>query len=131
MANRKLYKQKIIEHYKEPRNFGELKEHDYKIHLANSVCGDEITVYLKVDNGEISKVSFEGSGCAISIAGMSILSGKLVGMSLKDAMELDEKYMLNLLGMGDKSPRVKCANLGLEAVQKAINLEEDEPCDFC
>lgn len=131
MAKRKLYKQKIIDHYKDPRNFGELEDHDYKIHLANSVCGDEITVFLKVEEGEITEVGFEGSGCAISIAGMSILSDKLVGMSLKEIMDLDEKYMLKLLGMGEKSPRVKCANLGLEAVQKAINLEEDEPCDFC
>ncbi len=126
-----MYKQKIIDHYKNPRNFGELKDYDYHIRLANSVCGDEITVYLKVQSGVVQRVGFIGSGCAISIAGMSMLSEKLKGMPLKDVEKLDASYMLDMLGMESKTPRIKCAVLGLDAVKRAIKMEDDEPCDFC
>lgn len=131
MQESTLYKQKIIDHYKSPRNFHKLDKYDYHIQLSNSVCGDEITLYLKADDGKISGVGFTGTGCAISMAGMSMLSEKLVGMTLEEAKNLDKKYVLDLLGMQEKSPRLKCAILGLEAVKGAIKMEKDEPCDFC
>lgn len=126
-----LYKEKIIDHYKNPRNVRELKKPDYKAQVANSVCGDEVTVYLKEKDGRIVEVGHKGSGCAISVAGMSMLSEKLIGMNKQEIEALDHEYMLELLGMQEKSPRVKCAVLGLEAVKRAIHGEEDDPCDFC
>lgn len=131
MPGKNLYKQKIIDHYKNPRNQGDLKEFDYRIQISNAVCGDEVTVFLKTDDGKISEVAHQGSGCAISMAGASILSENIIGMSIKDVMELKPEYVLELLGMDKKSSRIKCALLGLEAFQKAINMEEDDPCDFC
>lgn len=131
MQESTLYKQKIIDHYKNPRNFGELKAYDYHIRLANTVCGDELTVYLKVENGIVDRVGYTGQGCAISVAGMSMLSEKLKGMKLKEVEQLDHSYMLKMLGMEEKTPRIKCAVLGLDAVKRAIKMEDDEPCDFC
>lgn len=131
MAGSKLYKEQIIDHYKRPRNFSELKHPDYKAQVANSVCGDEVTVYLKEKDGVLSDVGFTGSGCAISIAGMSMLSEKLPGMKVEDVEELENSFILDLLGMDEKSPRIKCGVLGLEAVKRAIREEGDDPCEFC
>lgn len=131
MPDRNLYKQKIIDHYKNPRNFGEMEDFDLHAHVANTVCGDELTVYLKVEDGVVREVSFKGTGCAISLAAMSMLSEKLVGMKVNDAGEIDKQVVLDLLGMDEKTPRLKCAVLGIEAVKRAIEEGEDDPCDFC
>ena len=132
MSASKLYKEKIIDHYKNPRNFHELKRPDYNAQVLNSVCGDKVEVYLKEKKGKISEVGYDASGCAICIAGMSMLSEKLIGMSTKDIEKLDDKYILDLLGMQSRSPRIKCATLGLEATKRALKEdEEDDPCDFC
>lgn len=131
MPGKGLYKEKIIDHYKNPRNFRKLEKADYQFHLSNTVCGDEVTVYLKVVGDIVKEVGFEGSGCAISIAGMSILSEELIGMKVKDVESLDNEYVLDLLGMDKRTPRIKCAVLGLDAVKRSIKMDEDEPCDFC
>ena len=130
-SNSKLYKEKIIDHYKNPRHFGTLKREKYKAQVVNSTCGDEVTVYLKEKRGKISDVAFKGSGCAISLAGMSMLSEKLIGMPTEEVEALEDGYMLGMLGMDSKSPRIKCAVLGLGAVKRAISGGEDDPCDFC
>jgi nitrogen fixation NifU-like protein len=131
MGESKLYKEIIIDHYRSPRNFQEMKKPDYSAHVANAVCGDEVTFYLKESHGKVSETAFKGTGCAISIAGTSILTEKVVGMEVKDIEKLDVAFMLDLLGMQGKSPRMRCATLGLEALQRAVRKEEDEPCDFC
>ncbi|MBN2101020.1 SUF system NifU family Fe-S cluster assembly protein [Candidatus Dojkabacteria bacterium] len=131
MSNRSLYKSKIIDHYKNPRNFKEIKHADYKRHINNSVCGDEVTVYLKVKNNVIQDVGFQGSGCAISLAGASMLSEQIIGMSIDKVKKLDGSFSLSLMGIEKNSPRVKCATLSLEAVKRAIEDGDDEPCDFC
>jgi nitrogen fixation protein NifU and related proteins len=131
MTASELYKEKIIDHYKNPRNFKKLKRPDYEFKAANSVCGDEIAVYLKEKKGKISEVGFQGSGCAISLAGMSILSEKLEGMTKEEVESISNEEMLGMLGVDPKSPRVKCATLGLSAVVRALNKEEDDPCEFC
>ncbi len=131
MANSKLYKQKIIDHYKSPRNFGEMEEADFQAHIANTMCGDEVTVYLDVDDGKISEAKFKGTGCAISIAGASMVTEKIKGMHVSEVAEMTEKTILDMMGMDEKSARVKCATLILEALKRAIKMEEDDPCDFC
>lgn len=129
MAN--LYKEKIIDHYKNPRNLGELSDATHKARVSNSVCGDELTVYLKEKDGKIVEVGFKGTGCAISMAGMSMLGETLKGKTLKDLESLKHGDVLELLGMDKSSPRFKCAILSVEAVKHALAGEEDEPCDFC
>lgn len=129
--NSKLYKEKIIDHYKHPRNFKKLRRPTYRFQAANSVCGDEVEVYLKEKKGKIVEVGFKGTGCAISVAGMSMLSEELVGKSVKEIEKLESDHMLRMMGIEAKSPRVKCATLGLSAVLRALSGEEDDPCEFC
>jgi nitrogen fixation NifU-like protein len=131
MTASELYKEKIIDHYKNPRNYRKLRRPDYEFKAVNSVCGDEVAVYLKEKKGKITEVGFEGSGCAISLAGMSILSEKIVGMTKEEIEEISRDEMLGMLGLDSSSPRVKCATLGLSAVVRALNKEEDDPCEFC
>ncbi|MBN1618950.1 iron-sulfur cluster assembly scaffold protein [Candidatus Dojkabacteria bacterium] len=131
MQKKGLYKEKIVDHYKNPRNYKKLKDYDYKITRSSATCGDEITIFIKMQEGLVGEVGFQASGCAISVAGMSILSEKIKGMTLTDLNNLSEDFVLGLLGMDSKSPRVGCAILSLKAVKGAINMEEDDPCDFC
>lgn len=131
MATSDLYKQKIIDHYKNPRNQGELEDFTYRAHVANSVCGDEVTIFLKEENGKITGVGYKGTGCAISIAGISMLSEKLKGMTTAQVSDLPNEYMLKLLGIEEKSPRLKCALISIEAARRAVRGEKDDECDFC
>lgn len=131
MANSDLYKQKIIDHYKNPRNQGELKDFTYRAQVANSVCGDEVTIFMKEQDGKIVEVGYKGTGCAISMAGVSMLSEKLKGMTIQEVNDLKNEYILDLLGMDQKSPRLKCALISVEAARRAIRGEKDDECDFC
>lgn len=131
MPKRNLYKQKIIDHYKSPRNFGEMKDADMEAHIANTMCGDEMTVYLDIVDGEIKDVKFKGTGCAISLAGASMVSEEIKGMHVSKVIELKEEFVLDLMGVEKGSARVKCATLVLDALRRAIRMEEDDPCDFC
>ncbi len=131
MASSDLYKQKIIDHFKNPRNKGELSDFSYRAQVANSVCGDEVTIFLKDESGVITEVGYKGSGCAVSMAGMSMLSEKLKGMTVKQVDALPNSFILELLGMEEKSPRLKCALLSLEAARRAVRGEDDDNCDFC
>lgn len=131
MNSTDLYKQKIIDHYKNPRNQGELKDYTYRAQVANSVCGDEVTLFLKETEGKISDVGFKGTGCAVSMAGVSMLGEQLKGMTSKEIDALPNSYILDLLGMEEKSPRIKCALLSIEAARRAVRGEDDDECDFC
>jgi len=115
-----LYKKNIIEHYKNPRNFHKLKSFNRHAEASNVTCGDELQIYLKVEDDIIVEVSFQGSGCAISLASMSMLSEKVKGMKVKDAMNIDDDEVLKMLGMSDNTPRVKCAVLSRQVLQKAL-----------
>lgn len=131
MSESNLYKQKIIDHYKNPRNKGKLVAPEYKASVNNSVCGDEVKVYIDVEEGKIKDVKHEATGCAICVAGMSMLSELLPGMQIEEVRQMKSEYMLELLGMQKRSPRIKCAVLGLDAVHRALDSGEDDPCDFC
>ena len=115
-----LYKDQIIDHYRNPRNFKSLENFTHKATLANTSCGDELEVFLKVKKEKVADVGFQGSGCAISIAAMSILSEKLVGQKISKVNEKLLNALLEGLNISSDSPRIKCAVLGYEIVQKAL-----------
>ncbi len=79
-----LYRDYILEHYKNPRNFGELDPHDLEWHDHNPLCGDELGVHVVVEDGVIKELRFHGQGCAISQAAASITSEDLVGMPVEE-----------------------------------------------
>jgi nitrogen fixation NifU-like protein len=115
-----LYRDEIIEHYKYPQNFGKLKQYDKTATQLNPFCGDEITMYIKFTQKIVKEISFTGKGCAISIAGMSILSEHMKGKTKAQLTNMDEKDMLNLLGVEVSETRKKCALLGWAVMQDCL-----------
>jgi nitrogen fixation NifU-like protein len=115
-----LYRDQILEHYKRPHNFGPLEDFDLEFEDSNPFCGDEQHVRIKLgDDGKVSEVRFEGSGCAISTAASSLLSDELAGKSREELLRLDKDFVLELLGIDISATRMKCALLGLKVVKGA------------
>ncbi len=122
-----LYRENILDHYKHPRNFGHLEGADVKSEEINVSCGDRIVVEVKLktnaDNTRvIEDIRFNGEGCAINQASASMLTEKVVGMTVPEIMKLDLTFIEALLGTKLTPSRVKCAVLPLEAIQKAIQI---------
>lgn len=133
-----LYQQLILEHYKHPRNKGEVEDATAEIHMRNPTCGDEVKLQLRVEDGTVVEVGFTGQGCSISQASVSMMTQKLLGASVDDALALAAKFTRLMHGddevardrsLGDlralagvaKFPvRVKCALLGFDALQEAL-----------
>lgn len=125
-TNNNLYQQAILEEAKYPKNVGELTAADVVRAEHNSSCGDKITVGMKLsaDGKKIDEVKWQGSGCAISTAAMSVLSEMIKGMSIKQVLGLKNEALLAKLGLTQISPmRLKCLSLGLMTVKKALALE--------
>jgi nitrogen fixation protein NifU and related proteins len=114
-----LYKEYILDHYRNPRNFGHLDHADATAEDLNPLCGDKIRVELKVDNGKIEDVRFTGKGCAISQASMSMLTESLRGRTLEDVAKMPKEEVLENVGIGISPARMKCAMLGLKVLKTA------------
>lgn len=124
-----MYQEVILEHYRSPRNFGPLEGADRVGEESNPLCGDHITLRLKLDpaSQKIREVRFEGEGCAISVASASMLTEKLTGASLADATALTRDDVLKSLGIPLSPVRVKCALTGFVALGKALHPGESAP----
>jgi nitrogen fixation NifU-like protein len=123
-----LYRDYILDHYKNPRNFGELEPHDREWHDHNPLCGDELGVHLVVDDeGTIVDLRFQGHGCAISQASASIASEELIGMGADDVAALGADWVIDLLGIDISPTRRKCALLSLKVMRGAITADASWP----
>ncbi len=115
-----IYQEKILDHYHSPRNTGTL-EHPTHRHCANNpTCGDKICITLIVENNIIVDIKFTGEGCAISQAAASMVTEKIKGDTTENALKLTRDDIVKMLGVEIGIGRIRCALLGIETIQKAI-----------
>ena len=114
-----FYRDYILDHYRNPRNFGTLEAADVQAEDLNPLCGDQIKMQLKLDDGVVSDVRFSGRGCAISQASASMLTERVKGMKLSDIAKLSKDAVLEDVGIGISPTRMKCAMLGLRVLKSA------------
>jgi len=124
-----LFAEQIISNYEHPHNKGKLEKPTIKHHEFNPTCGDEITLYLKIKDGKVSDVKFEGSGCAISMASASILTDFIKGKSLKEIEKMGVHDIIDLLGLDPGPARLKCATLSLRTLKEAVFISEHKKID--
>jgi nitrogen fixation NifU-like protein len=114
-----MYTQKVLDHFKNPHNQGEMKDCDAVGQEGNPVCGDVMKIYLKIKNNIIEDVKFETLGCAAAIAVSSDLTDMVKGKTLEEAMKITKDDVVKDLG-GLPPVKVHCSMLGVDALRKAI-----------
>ncbi len=115
-----LYREIILDHYENPRNYGELPDADISYEDDNPLCGDRIRMDLKVQDGRIVDVRFSGKGCAISQASASMLTEQIKGATVEEARRLTRDDVLEMLGIPLGPARIKCALLSLKVLKAAL-----------
>lgn len=136
---RALYQELILDHARHPRHYGKLETATHSANGVNPLCGDKLKLYLKLDgDGSIVDASFEGSGCAISVASASLLTDRVIGLTKPDALDTSaniiarltgqesiegkpEDKLTALEGVKEFPARVKCATLAWHAFTSALN----------
>jgi nitrogen fixation NifU-like protein len=116
-----IYREIILDHYRNPRNKGKLPHADVSTHDSNPLCGDEIDMHLKVEQGRITDIKFEGRGCAISQASASMLTEMVLDKPLTAVKDLAKDDILENIGLMNLGPaRIKCALLSLKVLKMSM-----------
>jgi nitrogen fixation NifU-like protein len=115
-----IYKDIILDYYRNPRNFGDLPNPDVRAKDSNPLCGDIIEMQLKINDGKIEDVRFKGKGCAISQASASMLTETIKGKTLDEVKSMGKTDILDLLGIDPGPTRIKCALLSLKVVKLGV-----------
>ena len=132
-----LYREVILDHNRHPRNFGPLADADRVVKGVNPLCGDKMTLYIKLDGDRIADIHFEGTGCAISVASSSLMTERVKGSTIESTLDLFDKVhqmltdstnepdedmdkLAALAGVREYPSRVKCASLAWHALKEAL-----------
>jgi len=132
-----LYKEVILDHYRTPRNKGQLDPHDVALERNNPLCGDELELFLKFDGEKVGEIAFDGKGCSISLASASMMTEKVKGLTVKEAGKMAETVKRMMAGEEEGDPeflgdlvslkgvvkypvRIKCALLGWNTLLEAL-----------
>ena|SRR3989338_7804617 len=116
-----IYQEIILHEYKNPRHYGQLSGVVATVTVQNLLFCDKLTFYARVIDGKLEEITYEGVGCAISIASASLLTDSLIGKTVDDVKKTDTEAVVRLLGVKLSPNRLKCALLPLEGVQKVID----------
>jgi nitrogen fixation protein NifU and related proteins len=138
-----LYREVILDHNRRPRNFGALTDANHVIEAVNPLCGDKLTLYVKVDGGRVENISFKGTGCAISVASSSLMTERVKGQTVDASLALFDRVhglltgtseatedldkLAALSGVREYPTRVKCASLAWHALKAAVSGADDKP----
>jgi nitrogen fixation NifU-like protein len=124
-----MYREVILDHYKNPRGHGTLAEADAEAEGQNPLCGDEVSIYVAFgeDGDTIDEVKFSGRGCAISQAATSMLTEMVRGKSATTVASLDKQDLLDEIGIPLTPVRLKCALLGLTTLKVALHKAKGTP----
>ena len=139
---KELYREVILDHNRQPRNFGELADADRVVEGVNPLCGDKMTLYVKLVDGRVEDIKFRGTGCAISVASSSLMTERVKGATVGESRALFEKMhemltseaepseelekLAALVGVREYPTRVKCASLAWHALAAALEGSEHE-----
>ncbi|MEN9626170.1 MAG: hypothetical protein RL557_498 [archaeon] len=115
-----LYREQILDLYKNPLNKGVIENPTHEFEKNNPLCGDEIKMQLRVEDGKIQEVKFQGGGCAISMASASLITDKIKQMDVADAKHLNKNDILDLIKVDLSPVRLKCALLSLDVLKGAL-----------
>jgi nitrogen fixation NifU-like protein len=117
---REMYKEIILDNYRNPKNFGKLTKFDKEKEGNNPLCGDNLIIQLKLNKEIVTDVKFHGCGCAISMASASLLTESIKGKSIDEIKSLKKDHILKLLNIPISPARLKCALLSLQTLQEAL-----------
>lgn len=120
MDRQTLYREELLEHYRNPLNFGELSDYTVSAKQTNPFCGDDVEIFIKLNGDKAENIRFTGKGCAISMAGASMLTERVKGKGKNQLTKFSENDMLNLLGIEVSETRKKCALLALSVLKDCI-----------
>jgi nitrogen fixation protein NifU and related proteins len=116
-----MYKEIILDYYKNPRNRGNIDSPDAKAKDSNPLCGDVIEMQLKFSNNKVADIKFNGDGCAISQASASMLTELVMGKTIEEVRKIDKTVLLDNLGSPNLGAvRIKCALLPLKVMKSAV-----------
>jgi nitrogen fixation protein NifU and related proteins len=115
-----LYRQNILDHYQNPRNWGTLPKPDISAEDANPLCGDRLRMDLAVKDGRIEQVRFSGQGCSISRAAASMLTEAIEGKTVDEVKKIGREEVLEMLGIELGPVRLKCALLALKTLKLGL-----------
>ena len=129
MSAEDLYREVILDHYKNPRGHGVIEDADAQAEGVNPLCGDEVSIYVQfADDGEtIDEVKFSGRGCAISQAATSMLMDMATGRTATEVATMDKDELLEEIGIPLTPVRLKCAMLGLTTLKVALHKAKGTP----
>jgi len=129
------YREYILDHYRNPRNYGKLEQPDVHAEDSNPLCGDQLALDLQIEDDYVTAVRFQGRGCAISQASASMLSEMIEGKTTQEIIRIGKDEVLDALGIAISPARTKCAflclrvlhrGLAMAGLEKPGNNDEDE-----
>ena len=115
-----LYSEKVMEHFRNPRNVGDMENPDGTGHVGNPVCGDIMELYIRVDNNTITDAKFKTFGCGAAIATSSMVTEMVIGKTVEEALEISNRAVAEALG-GLPPVKMHCSVLAEEALKLAID----------